>query len=110
MIALVLISVKPFISLWQAMEERKYEMTLLRFAGASPSKIIRWTLSEAALLSFSGVTIESLAHILLAIVNPLLKLEMKHGIRADVLLSGEWPILIAACLLGILAALIPAVQ
>ncbi|MBK9108600.1 MAG: ABC transporter permease [Saprospiraceae bacterium] len=112
LIALVLISLLSlFISLWQAMEERKYEMALLRFAGASPSKIIRWTLSEAALLSFSGVTIGMiLAHILLAIVNPLLKLEMKYGIRADVLFPGEWLIPIAACLLGILAALIPAVR
>lgn len=112
MFALVLLSLLSlFISLWQAMEERRYEMALLRFAGASPAKLIGWTLTEAALLSFTGVLMGMLsAHVMLAIINPVLQLEMKYGIRADVLFPGEWLVPFAACFLGIFAALIPAVR
>lgn len=112
LLALILLSMLSlFISLWQAMEERKYELALLRFAGASPLKIVLWILAEATLLTITGIIAGMLlAHGALAILEPTLQLEMKYGIRSSVLVPGEWMIPLAACLLSLIAALIPAIR
>lgn len=97
-----------FISLWQAMEERIYEMALLRMGGASQNKIFSWTIIESVLLSAIGSVFGiAIAHIALWIAEDLLLLNIKYGISAKHFFIEELYIFIAACILGILSGVIP---
>ncbi len=100
-----------FISLWQAMEDRRYELALLRFAGARPGQLLRWTMAESAMLSLLGILSGMIAaHLLLALLNPSLGLEARYGIRPDRLFPGEWLVPLAGLVAGMLAGLLPALR
>ena len=106
LIALAFLSL--FISLWQAMEERKYEIALLRLGGARPSQIIRWSIFESLLLSFTGLGTGILSsHVLLCFLSPAMKLDSRFGITGYQFYPEELMILIIGCVLAFIAALIP---
>lgn len=110
--ALVLMTMfSLFISLWQAMEDRTYEMALLRFAGASSTQVIGWTVLESVILCMLGVVIGiSLAHVGLILFEPGLKLNAKYGIRGDILLHSEWMMLGISFIFAVAAGIIPSLK
>lgn len=100
-----------FISLWQAMEERIYEMALLRLGGASQYKIFSWTIIESLLLSALGSLFGiAIAHMALWVAEDLLLLHVKYGISAKHFFVEELYIFITACILGILSGVIPSIK
>lgn len=108
---IVLASLSLFINLWQAMEDRKYEMALLRMGGATPGNIISWIVWEALILSSIGLLLGMLAaHLLLAIWSDHLDLQPRYGIKGFLFLKEEIWIPCIGLILGFLSGLIPAVK
>ncbi|HZI24131.1 MAG TPA: ABC transporter permease [Chryseolinea sp.] len=109
---LILISaLSIFIALYNSLKERRYDMVVMRSMGASRSKLLVSILTEGGLLTLFGCVIGLLlGHGVLIILSTVVEQTQKAGITGIIFYSEEWIILGGSLLLGLLCALIPAVQ
>lgn len=109
---LILISaLSIFIALYNSLKERRYDLAIMRALGASRGKLVVTLLTEGMLLSLTGSLLGLLlAHGVVEILSSSVPAFQKTGITGLVFLGEEWIILGGSLLLGILCALIPAVQ
>ena len=109
---LILISgLSIFIALYNSLKERRYDMAVMRSMGASRSKLVVSILTEGGLLTLLGCLIGLLlGHGVLMILSAMVEQTQKAGITGIIFYSEEWIILGGSLLLGLLCALIPAVQ
>jgi putative ABC transport system permease protein len=100
-----------FIALYNSLKERRYDMAVMRSMGASKTKLFVSLLMEGGLLSFLGCCIGiGLAHGALVLLPALLAQTEKTGINGLIFYQAEWIILGGSLLIGLICALIPAVQ
>jgi len=98
-----------FIALYQAMDERAYDIAIMRTLGASRSRVCASLLLESLLLSLAGAIIGvALGHTLLALIGAWLPSAAALAAGARRVLPGEAGIVALALAGGILAALLPA--
>jgi putative ABC transport system permease protein len=98
-----------FIALYNAMEERRYDLAVMRMLGASPTKLVRLVLLEALVLTFVGaLTGLLLGHVLAEVVGMLLATENQPSITGKTWLGLELVPVGLALVVGIVAALVPA--
>jgi putative ABC transport system permease protein len=98
-----------FIALYQAMDERAYDVAIMRTLGASRSRVCASLLLESLLLSTAGALIGvALGHALLALIGAWLPAAAPLAGGARRVLAGEAGIVALALAGGILAALLPA--
>jgi putative ABC transport system permease protein len=109
---LILISgLSIFIALYNSLKERRYDMAILRSMGASRTRLVVSILLEGGLLTFMGsVTGLLMAHGTVMILSNLLPEVQKAGLSGLVFYAEEWLILAASLLLGLVCAVIPAIQ
>jgi putative ABC transport system permease protein len=109
---LILISaLSIFIALYNSLKERKYDMAVMRTMGASRTKLFVSILAEGGLLTFLGSVIGILlGHGVVIIFSSLLEEAQKTGITGIIFYPEEWIILGGSLLLGLLCAVIPALQ
>jgi putative ABC transport system permease protein len=109
---LILISaLSIFIALYNSLKERKYDLAILRSMGAGRMKLFISILLEGALLTFIGTVVGLLmAHGVMAGLSLTLPAIEKAGLSGWIFYAEEWIILLASLLLGVLCALIPAIQ
>ena len=110
--ALVLIAaagLSVFIALFQALEERRYDLAIMRTLGASARRVMGLLLFEALLLSVLG-TLAGLAlgHLATAAVGSLFRAARQVDVTGWTWLPEESLIVAAAIAVGVLAAVIPA--
>jgi putative ABC transport system permease protein len=100
-----------FIALYNSLKERKYDLAIMRSMGASRGKLLITILLEGSVLTFLGSVIGLLmGHGVLLLMGNLLEETQKAGISGLVFYPEEWIILVGSLLLGIISALIPAIQ
>lgn len=103
-------AISVFISLYNSLKERKYDLAIMRTMGASRFKLFLIVLLEGIILT----TIGSLAGMLLAHLGLHLIAQYQDSTQAKlsgtVFLSAELYILIVGFCIGIIASLIPAIQ
>lgn len=98
-----------FIALYNALEERRYDLAVMRMLGASPGTLVRLVLMEGTLLAMTGTLLGLLAgHLLAAIIGAWLALHHQPAISGLTLLPAEALIAGAAVLVGLVAAIVPA--
>lgn len=109
---LILISaLSIFIALYNSLKERRYDMAIMRSMGASRSKLFTSILLEGGILTLIGSVVGLLmGHGVLILFSVLVKESANAGITGFVFYSDEGIILAASVLLGLLCALIPAIQ
>jgi putative ABC transport system permease protein len=109
---LILISaLSIFIALYNSLKERKYDMAVMRTMGASRTKLFVSILAEGGLLTFLGSIIGILiGHGVLVTLSLILEEAGKTGITGLIFYPQEWIILGGSLLLGLLCAVIPALQ
>jgi len=109
---LILISgLSIFIALYNSLKERRYDMAVMRSMGASRSKLVVSILTEGGLLTLLGCLIGLLmGHGVMMILSAMVEQTQKAGITGIIFYAEEWIILGGSLLLGLLCALIPAVQ
>jgi putative ABC transport system permease protein len=109
---LILIScLSIFIALYNSLKERRYDMAVMRTMGASRTKLLYSILTEGGLLTTFGSVIGLLmGHSVLIILSGVVEQTQKAGITGIIFYPEEWIILGGSLLLGLLCALIPALQ
>jgi len=104
-------AISIFITLYKSMKDRKYELSLMRVMGSSRGKLFYLILFEGLLLAFLGFVVGFvLSHVGMEVVSRLLKSEYRYAFTGWTFLSMEWLLLAVSLALGLVAALIPAVQ
>lgn len=100
-----------FIALYNSLKERRYDLAIMRSMGASKGKLFVSILLEGILLTLLGsVAGLVLGHSILVILGSATEEMQKAGISGLIFYSEEWIILAGSLLLGVLCALIPAIQ
>ncbi len=100
-----------FISLYANLDNRRYELALMRVMGASRSRLFSLLLLEGSLLAFIGSLLGLLlSHGGMSVVADYFSDAYRYDFQAWTLLPAELQLLGGALLLGILASLIPALR
>jgi len=110
--ALVLVAaagLSIFIALYNAMEERRYDLAVMRMLGASPEKLMRLVLVEAVALAIAGAVIGlALGHLLTEVVGGMLAAEQQPAVTGAAWLASELWLVALAAGVGLVAGLVPA--
>lgn len=100
-----------FIALYNSLKERRYDLAIMRSMGASRLKLLFTILLEGMVLTILGsVAGLVLGHGVLALMTTLVEETQKAGVTSLVFYTEEWILLAGSLLLGLLCAIIPAVQ
>lgn len=100
-----------FIALYNSLKERKYDLAIMRSMGASRLKLFTTIVVEGGTMTFLGSVLGlALGHGVLIVMSSTLEEAQKAGINGFIFYPQEWVILGASVLLGIVCALLPAVQ
>lgn len=100
-----------FISVYDNLLARKYELALLRTMGSSPRGVFILLLLEGGLLSFGGAALGLiLSRFGLLVLAQLIEDKFQYDWGSIGLLSGEWALLGMAIFVGLFASAIPGVS
>jgi putative ABC transport system permease protein len=100
-----------FIALYNSLKERRYDLAIMRSMGASRLKLVFTILLEGIVLTVLGSLLGlALGHGVLALMTSLVEETQKAGVTALVFYTEEWILLAGSLLLGLLCAIIPALQ
>ena len=98
-----------FIALLNALEERRYDLAVMRMLGATPARLMGLMLLEGCLLALvGGIVGIALGHLLTEALGAALRQAQQTAVTGWAWSASEWWLLAAALAVGILAALIPA--
>lgn len=104
-------AISIFISLLKSLQERKYELALMRVMGSSRSKLFYLILLEGLLLAILGWIIGTLiAHGGMEILGRYLESDFRYNFSGMLWIKEEWTLLAVSLLIGIVSALIPAIK
>jgi putative ABC transport system permease protein len=110
--ALVLVfsaGLSVFIALYNALNERRYDLAVMRTLGARPAKLMLLLLFEGLLLALiGGVLGIVLGHALTEVLGNALRLAQQISVTGWIWVKAEWYVLALAAGVGVIAALIPA--
>ncbi|WKN44177.1 ABC transporter permease [Tunicatimonas pelagia] len=113
-IALVIMAVSGlsvFISLYNALKDRQYEMALMRTYGASRWQLVGLVLQEGLLLTLVGFLLGILVSRLgLWLISGLMEASYHYSFSGWGWLVEEWWLLVSALAIGLLASLLPAIR
>ena len=110
-ILIIISGLSIFIALYNSLKERRYDMAVMRSMGASRTKLLISILTEGGVLTILGSCLGMLmGHGVLILLSAVFEQTQKAGITGFIFYSQEWIILGGSLLLGLLCALIPAVQ
>lgn len=100
-----------FIALYNSLKERRYDLAIMRSMGASRFKLFTSVVLEGGILTFLGSVIGLLmAHGILILMSAVLEETRNAGISGIVFYTEEWIILAGSLFLGVVCALLPALQ
>ncbi len=98
-----------FVALYHALEERRYDLAIMRTLGASARKVMALLLCEGLLLVGMGTLAGmALGHALTAVLGVALRQAQQVAVSGWIFLPEELWLLVLALGVGILAALVPA--
>jgi putative ABC transport system permease protein len=114
MVAFVIVFVSGlsvFISLFDSLRDRKYELALMRVMGASKYKLFFLIILEGVILAAIGFLIGiALSHIGMSVLSNYMESSYRYSFSGSVFLIEEFYLLLGALFIGVLAAVIPAIQ
>ena len=100
-----------FISLYNSLKERRQELALMRTMGARPATLFQLIALEGLLIAFLGFVVGIItAHLVLYFGADKIFEMYKYRINPFAFIMEEFLLLIGALMIGLVAALIPAIQ
>lgn len=100
-----------FVALYNAMNERRYDLALMRSFGASPGKLFGLVMTESLILALLGAVIGIVLGHALVEVGATWLAHTKHiHVTGKLFLPEEGWLVVASAVIGLLAALLPAVR
>ncbi|WMX16927.1 FtsX-like permease family protein [Aureispira sp. CCB-E] len=110
-IIIIISAFSMFISLYNSLKERRYEIALMRVMGATPSKLFIMIVLEGLLVAVFGLLLGLLvSHIGVEVMAADLEETYKYTFSGFIFLWEEVYLGLGALLIGFLAAIIPALQ
>ena len=111
-IALMIIAgVSIFISMLQALRSRKFELALLRSLGASKVMMFFILLTEAILLTVTGVIAGIIfSRVILSIISAATKAQYKYDLTSMGIQEEEYYLILATFVVALLASFLPALK
>lgn len=110
-VLIVISGLSIFIALYNSLKERRYDMAIMRSMGASRTRLLFSILLEGGVLTLFGCLVGLLlGHGVLVLMAGMVEETRKAGISGLIFYPQEGIILVGSLLLGLLCALIPAVQ
>jgi putative ABC transport system permease protein len=110
--AIVLIiaaALSVFIALYTALEERRYDLAVMRTLGASPRRLFGLLMTEGVVLSLAGAVIGLLlGHVLASLLGAWLESQQQYPVTGLEWRPEELWLLAVALGVGVVAALLPA--
>lgn len=98
-----------FIALYTALEERRYDLAVMRTLGASPARLFGLLLAEGLVLALAGALLGLvLGHALAAALGVWLEAQQQYPVSGLVWRAEELWVIAVALGVGLAAALIPA--
>lgn len=108
-IIIIVSALSIFISLYANLDERRYELALMRVMGASRTKLFMMVLFEGGVLALAGALLGlTLSHFGMSLVGQWLEEAYRYTFSSFTFLLAELWLVLAAVVLGLLAALFPA--
>ncbi|MEL6192821.1 MAG: ABC transporter permease [Bacteroidota bacterium] len=111
-IAIIIISgISVFISLFNSLKDRKYELALMRTMGASRGRLFVMIIIEGLMLAVIGFLLGYvLSRVGMMIMQNFVATTYRYEFASVAFLPEEWILLGITLLIGLLAAIIPAFQ
>lgn len=110
-VLIVISGLSIFIALYNSLKERRYDMAIMRSMGATRSKLFISILLEGSLLTLLGsVTGLAMGHGIILLLSAMVTEIQKAGISGLTFYMEEGIILGGSLFLGLLCAVIPAIQ
>src|SRR5262245_10262313 len=98
-----------FIALLNALEERRYDLAVMRMLGATPARLMGLMLLEGCMLALAGgIAGVALGHLMTEALGATLRQAQQSAVTGWAWSNNEWWLLAAALAVGVVAALIPA--
>jgi len=98
-----------FIALYTALEERRYDLAVMRALGGSPRKLFGLLMAEGVVLALLGGVIGlGLGHVLAAVLGAWLEAQQQYPVTGLEWRPEELWVLAVALGVGVIAALLPA--
>jgi putative ABC transport system permease protein len=114
MLAYVIIFISAlsiFIALYNALKERRYDLAIMRTLGASQMKLFSQIILEGLLLAFLGAVVGFvLGHLAVEVIGNMEIVADKIQLNGWLFLPIEGFILLGVLLIGLISAIIPALQ
>jgi len=111
LIIVIVSGLSIFISLFSSLKDRKYELALMRVMGATPGKIFMLIILEGLILAFLGYLLGIvISHLGLEFFGRYLEASHRYSFNAFQLMKEELWLLGGALLIGLIAAILPAIQ
>ncbi|WP_312135456.1 FtsX-like permease family protein [Sphingobacterium sp.] len=109
-VIMIIAGLSVFISLYNALKDRKYDLAIMRALGASKVKLFALLLVEGLVITTIGGLLGLLfGHLGLYFIITQTS-QSADIIQAFSIYSKEWLILLTACLIGVIASVIPAIK
>ena len=100
-----------FIALYNAMQNRRYDIAIMRSLGASRSKLFCQILLEGLILACAGtVSGIVIGHAVIELLGQLLPQARAMGLTGVIWVQEEWYLLLLSGMVGLVSAALPAVQ
>lgn len=113
-LALIIILVSGlsvFISLYSSLRERKYELALIRVMGASRGALFLLIIMEGLLIAVLGYLAGIIfSHAAMELLSGALQKAYRYTFSGGIFLKEEWWLLAGAVFIGLMAAVLPALQ
>jgi putative ABC transport system permease protein len=98
-----------FIALYTALEERRYDLAVMRTLGASPGKLFGLLMTEGVVLALLGALIGvALGHALASVLGAWLQAQQHYPVTGLEWRPEELWLVVVALGVGVIAALLPA--
>lgn len=108
---MILSFISVFISLYNSMRERKYELALMRSMGGSRSTLFTLILSEGFLMTFVGLILGLLlSRVGMMVLSSVMEDQFNYDVTNFGILPMEWLLIGITIFVGVLASLLPAIS
>lgn len=108
---IIISALSIFIALYNALKERKYDLAIMRSLGASRGKLFVHVLLEGIIITSLGALAGLLmGHGLVEMIGRMFEQTGQLGVTGKNFLSEELIILLGSLVVGVVAAIIPAIQ
>lgn len=110
LLIMLIAAISVFVNLYNSLKERNYDLAIMRTLGASRGQLFQIVIFEGILLTFAGTVIGiCLGHLVLQFIG-IYQESSQARLTGFLFLTNEIYLFVAGLVIGIFAAIIPAVQ